>query len=229
MFLISSIDKANGGVDPYFLFKGTLRSSRPIIRHIPSKSSLAAESEAVSSFLSTPTDVLEQTLNLYIAYEVASPGNKRKRDEMAAPYRFHLRDAADELIVCGRGLSSVLLYDQDLFLVVWGQEISLGFTSHEQLFTFLNNLRHVTVKPVSLADHPFASYLLPTTSHHTPTPTITIPTNTTTTPPMISPRGLITPAISTITGAGEETHTKGLLRVLVDAGSDVEAESPPPE
>lgn len=218
LFLIDAIISLRDGVDPFFLFQGTLRSAAGGPRRAISL--FSAQSEALSSVPTGPRSP-DQPLTLYIAYDQPTPALKRRRLD-AAPFRFSLRaEADDSLLGCSSGLAGEILVDEALKLAVWGGDLALAFPDVDALRQFAGALRGVATRRVRLDCHPCAALLhqqrrggggLSPRLH-----------------PAAAPAPAATPVVSatasgSLTGVGATVPPS---RGDLDAASD--ADSPPPE
>lgn len=216
--MIDCIANLRGGVDPFFLFQGTLRSAAAPGPRRALSLFTAAESEALSSVPTGPSTP-DQPLTLYIAYDQPTPALKRRRVD-AAPFRFSLRaEADDSLLGCSRGLAAEIQLDETLKLAVWGSDLSLAFPAVDDLRAFAGALRGVATRHVNLSGHPAAA-LLQQQRHGAAAAATQCPTGV---PAMATPAVSAT-ASGSLTGVGDNAPpTRGEL----DAASD--ADSPPPE
>ena len=125
VFVVSEVLNASGGRTGCFLYRGTLacaalRSRTPALccpwpraaggaaGAAPHEQRPAGEPEAdLPEDAATDLAAYEgQQLTLYMAYEEASPKMRQRQRAGAggAPWRLALRDAADQLVFCARGL-----------------------------------------------------------------------------------------------------------------------------
>ena len=98
------------------------------------------------------------------SYEEASPKAKQRGSAAAAraalaPWRVILRDAADDMLFCLRGLPHHAQLDEQLRLACWGASVAVAFPTAADARAFAAGLSRVEVQECSLAHTPAAAAL----------------------------------------------------------------------
>ncbi|KAF5836455.1 hypothetical protein DUNSADRAFT_5902 [Dunaliella salina] len=125
VFLVTRVERASGGFRPNFLFNGELVEVLP---------GVSGEAHRLERVLNT------NELQLSLRYEPPSPKfTKLVHGQEMVSYRLKLLDG-HQFIYLQRGLPKVLVVDEHVRAVGWGQ-LQLVFHTEQQLASFLKVLR----------------------------------------------------------------------------------------
>ncbi|KAI3429602.1 hypothetical protein D9Q98_005688 [Chlorella vulgaris] len=175
VFVVSQVVNASGGRTGCFLYRGSLITPQPrshtpdcsprvrfqqpqqsLDLLLPGSPCAADEEEAANLNLSAYEG---QELTLYMSYEEASPKIKQRLSRCgsaapSAPWRAILRDSADDMLYCLRGLPIQIQLDSRLHLATWGASVAIAFATAADAQTFVAGVARVQPVECCLADTP---------------------------------------------------------------------------